>query len=289
MNKKMLRILAVLALLSVGNSGLGQMKPAGAGPDTRIFARRGNVYLKACVFSPQGVKVGPPRAAIVLFYGGGWVAGEPSWAFGRAQHFAERGMVAVAAQYRLSDQKEITPLDAVEDADDAIRWVRSHANEFGIDPDRIAAYGWSAGAHLAACTAILQSPPGNAVSCMPDALVLESPAVAASSDGWFCRLVGSRAKPEDLSPDEHVHSGLPPTIIVEGREDTVTPLPGVQRFVDRMKAANNRCELYVFEGAGHLFTPVGTPDDGYPKPDPIIEAAAFSKLDQFLVSLGYMK
>ena len=115
MNKKMLRILAVLALLSVGNSGLGQMKPAGAGPDTRIFARRGNVYLKACVFSPQGVKVGPPRAAIVLFYGGGWVAGEPSWAFGRAQHFAERGMVAVAAQYRLSDQKEITPLDAVEE------------------------------------------------------------------------------------------------------------------------------------------------------------------------------
>ena len=58
-------------------------------------------------------------------------------------------MEAVAAQYRLSDQKEITPPDAVEDADDAIRWVRSHASELGVDPNRIAGYGWSAGAqHL---------------------------------------------------------------------------------------------------------------------------------------------
>jgi hypothetical protein len=45
----------------------------------------------------------------------------------------------------------------------------------------------------------------------------------------------------------------------------------------------------VFDGVGHLFTPVGTPDDGTPKPDPTIEAAAFAKLDAFLVSLGYMR
>jgi len=289
MNKKLHQLFAFLALLSAGNSGRGQEKPEVVGPESHVFATRGTTDLKVYVFSPKGSKAGPPRAAIVLFYGGGWAAGEPSWAFGRARHFAERGMVAVAAQYRLSDQKEITPLDAVEDADDAIRWVRSHANELGVDADRIAGYGWSAGAHLAACAATIKLPSDKPVSCVPDALVLESPAVAASSDGWFRRLIGSRAKPEDLSPDEHVRSGLPPTVIVEGREDTVTPLPGVQRFVDRMKAANNRCELYVFDGAGHLFTPVGTPDDGYPKPDPQIEAAAFSKLDTFLVSLGYMK
>jgi acetyl esterase len=289
MKKGLHQLFAVLALLFAGSSGLGQEKPTVAGPVSHVFATRGTTDLKAYVFSPQVTKTASPTAAIVLFYGGGWVAGEPSWAFGRAQHFAERGMVAVAAQYRLSDQKEITPLDAVEDAGDAIRWVRTHAGELGVDPNRIAAYGWSAGAHLAASTAIVQLTPDRAVSCVPDALVLESPAVAASSDAWFRRLLGSKAKPEDLSPDEHIRAGLPPTIIVEGREDTVTPLPGVQRFADRMKAANNRCELYVFDGAGHLFTPVGTPDDGYPKPDPAIEAAAFSRLDTFLVSLGYMK
>jgi acetyl esterase len=288
LNKKLPRLFAFITLLSIGSSGHAQEKFAVVGPVGQVFATRGTTDLKVYLFTPQGAKAAP-RAAIILFYGGGWVVGEPSWAFSRAHHFAERGMVAVAAQYRLSDQKGITPLEAVEDADDAIRWVRSHSTELGVDPNRIAGYGWSAGAHLAACAATIKPRFENPVSCVPDALVLESPAVAASSDGWFRRLIGSKAKPEDISPDEHVRSGLPPTVIVEGREDTVTPLPGVQRFVDRMKSANNRCELYIFDGTGHLFTPVGTPDDGSPKPDPKIEAAAFSKLDTFLVSLGYMK
>ncbi len=89
-------------------------------------------------------------AAIVLFHGGGWAMGEPAWAFSRAQHFAERGMVAIAAQYRLSDQKAITPHEAMADARAVIRWVRAHADSLGIDPKRVAAYGWSAGGHLAA-------------------------------------------------------------------------------------------------------------------------------------------
>src|ERR1035438_6873742 len=116
MKTKLHQLFAVLAVLSAGNSGLGQEKPAVAGPESHVFARRETTDLKAYVFSPKGAKAAPSRAAVVLFYGGGWAAGEPSWAFGRAQHFAERGMVAVVAQYRLSDQKEITPLDAVTDA-----------------------------------------------------------------------------------------------------------------------------------------------------------------------------
>ena len=78
------------------------------------------------------------------------------------------------------------------------------------------------------------------------------------------------------------------TVIVTGRQDTVTPLREVQAFADRMKAAGNRCELHVYDGVGHLFTPVGTPDDGYPQPDVAVRSAAFAELDAFLVSLGYM-
>lgn len=216
--------------------------------------------------------------------------GEPSWAFGRAQHFADHGMVAVAVQYRLSDQKEITPADAVEDAKAAMRWVRSRAHDLAVDPQRIAAYGWSAGAHLAASTAVFAARATDAtVSCAPNALVLVSPAVSVTAEGWFRRLLGSKGDPRDLSPDEHVRSGLPPTVIVTGRQDTVTPLREVQTFADRMKAAGNRCELHVYDGVGHLFTPVGTPDDGYPQPDVAVRSAAYAELDAFLVSLGYMK
>jgi acetyl esterase len=289
---KMAALILFTAVLfsSLGAYGPGQEPDSVTGPVEHVFARRGDVDLKAYVFSPQSGKDAGPLAAIVIFHGGGWASGEPAWAFGRAKHFAEHGMLAVAAQYRLSNQKEITPIEAMDDAQEAIRWVRSNAGNLGIDPDRIAAYGWSAGAHLAASAAVFDGPPPKApVSCAPNALVLVSPAVHLDEDGWFQRLLGSRAQSPALSPSHHIRPGLPPTIIVEGRQDTVTPLAGVQKFVDHMRQAGNRCELYVFDGAGHLFTPVGTPDDGWPKPDPKIEAAAFSKLDEFLVSLGYMK
>lgn len=288
MRKRARCLSVVLALASFGTSGLGQEKPT-TNPLRQVYAGRGDAELAAYVFQPES-KAARPRAAIVLFHGGGWAMGEPSWAFGRARHFAAHGMVAVAVQYRLSDQKEITPADAVEDARTVIRWVRSRAGDLGVDPKRIAAYGWSAGAHLAASTAVFDAVPADAtVSCAPSALVLVSPAVSVAADGWFRRLLGSKGDPHDLSPDEHVRSGLPPTVIVTGRQDTVTPLPGVQAFADRMQAAGNRCELHVFDGVGHLFTPVGTPDDGYPKPDAAVESAAFARLDEFLVSLGYMK
>ena len=125
------------------------------------------------------------------------------------------------------------------------------------------------------------------MSCVPNALVLESPAVAAAADQWFQHRVGSRTDVRRLSPDENIRPGLPPTIIVEGRTDTVTPLAGVQRFAERMRAAGNRCDLHVFDGAGHLITPAGTPDNGIPQPDPAIEAAAFARFDSFLRELGY--
>ena len=62
-------------------------------------------------------------------------------------------MVTVAVQYRLSDQKNVTPLDAMADARAALRWIRDAADSFHIDPKRIAAYGVSAGGHLAVMAA----------------------------------------------------------------------------------------------------------------------------------------
>jgi len=215
--------------------------------------------------------------------------GEPQWAFPRAKHFAERGMVAVAAQYRLSDQKEITPLEAMADARAVIRWVRKHADSLGIDPGYIAAYGWSAGAHLATSAAIFDGDSGENISAAPNALVLVSPAVSLASDGWVQRLLRQRGDAQDISPDEHVRRGLPPTLILEGSDDTVTPLSGVKRFCERLRAAGNNCELHVYQGFGHLFTPRGIPDDGMPKPDPAISADAAARADQFLKSLGFLR
>jgi hypothetical protein len=56
-----------------------------------------------------------------------------------------------------------------------------------------------------------------------------------------------------------------------------------------MLAAGNRCDLQVYPDIGHLFTPKGIPDDGWPQPDPAVRDDAYRKADDFLRSLGFMK
>jgi acetyl esterase/lipase len=263
---------------------------ASAIPAEYVYASPGGVDLKAYVFFPRKRETAEPRAAIVLFHGGGWSMGEPQWGFSGARHFAERGLVAVAVQYRLSNEKAgVTPLEAMADAKAALRWTRENAASLGIDPERIAAYGWSAGGHLAASAAIFHDAGSDRrPSPSPNALVLISPAVSLGQDRWVARLLGGRAKASEISPDEHVRPGLPPTLILQGSRDTVTPLPGVQRFCERLRAAGNRCEIHVYDGFGHLFTPPGVPDADWPKPDPATQEDALARADRFLKSLGFM-
>jgi acetyl esterase/lipase len=199
-------------------------------------------------------------------------------------------MVAIAAQYRLSNQTTITPLEAMDDARAVIRWMRANAASLRIDSNRIAAFGWSAGGHLAASAAIFEdSSSQKEVSAVPNALILVSPAVDLEKDGWVKRLLGSRADISSISPVSHVRNGMPPTIILQGDVDTVTPLAGARLFHDRMRVAGNRCELHVFRGYGHLFTPSGIRDDEWPQPDPRIQDEAYKKVDEFLASHGFLK
>jgi acetyl esterase/lipase len=283
-------IVGALVLLGCAPAARAQKGSPVADPVEHVFAIRDGDSLEAYVFEPGAARKGKPRAAVVVFYGGGWVLGEPSWAFGRARHFADRGMVAVAPRYRLSDRQGVSPLEAMADARAAFRWVRSNAHALGIDPGRIAAYGWSAGAHLAASAAIFgDSASRDSISSAPNALVFVSPALDLESDGWAQELLGKRASAASVSPAAHVRKGLPPTIIFQGESDTVTPLAGARLFCERMRAAGNRCELHVYPGVGHLFTPVGVRDDGWPQPDLTVQADAMGKADAFLKSLGFIR
>lgn len=244
--------------------------------------------LRLDMFEPQTGSA--PRAAIVLFHGGGWSVGEASWIHPTARLLAEQGMVAISVEYRLSDQKTVTPFDAVADARAAIRWVRANAAELGVDPARVAAGGISAGGHLAASTAVFDEPGGASMSARPDLLVLWSPAVAVANDGWFTRLSGGPAQAAALSPDRHVRAGLPPAILLQGAEDSVTPAAGAARFCDRMRQAGNVCELVIYPAVGHLFTrnlqQQEEPD--YKAIDMAIDADADRKAIAFLQQRGFI-
>ncbi len=291
MKKSVVMLVAWWAFAGLsGSAPWAQGRKTEEQPQTHVFTPVNGVDLKAHVFRPAQEPPGAPRSAIVLFHGGGWYMGEPEWVFSRARRFAALGLVAVAAQYRLSDQKTISPLEAMADARAVIRWTRANSARLGINPDRIAAYGISAGGHLAASAAIFSEPAErDQASAAPNALVLVSPALQLEGDPWPQRLLGSRASASSISPVSHVRTGLPPTLILQGDVDTVTPLAGAQLFCQRMRAANNRCDLTVYRGFGHVFTPAGSRDDAMPQPDPKIAAEASVKADEFLASLGYVK
>ena len=258
----------------------------------QVYKKEHGFKLEAHLFSSD-LNPMEKKAAIVIFHGGGWNSGNPSWAFGRARHFADLGMLSVAAQYRLTNEHDITAVESMADARDLVIWLKAHADSLNLNPDNIVGYGWSAGAHLISSAAIFPtSDPETGLSSAPNALVLLSPAVSLPRgegwERWTYNVLGTKATVDEVDPVAHVREGLPPTIILQGKDDTVTPLEGVKSFSDLMNASENHCELWVYEGVGHLFTPSYLPDNGWPKPDKEVQEKAYAQIDLFLKAQGYI-
>lgn len=248
--------------------------------------------LKIYRILPSDYNSNKKYSAIVIFHGGGWSMGEAAWGFSSAKHYASKGMIAFSVQYRLQDLKKgITPYESVLDAQKAIRWVRQNATKFSINENKIASYGWSAGAHLATCASVFENlhAPDEKISSAPNLLLLKSPALSLLQYQNFQKRLLDKINVQDISPAEFVSKNTPPTIIVIGRDDTVTPLQGSELFKKNMDIQNNECELIIYDGVGHLFTPSSEPDDGWPNPDKKIVRDAQEKMDTFLKEYNYIQ
>jgi acetyl esterase/lipase len=226
------------------------------------------------------------RPCIVLFHGGGWVKGSPGQFTEHSKYFASRGLVAVQVQYRLlKGLPRDTPMDVcIKDARSAMRWVRSHAAELGIDPNRIASAGGSAGGHLAAHIGMVDVPMDDpqddlSVSAKSQAMILFNPAYDLRPDGPVGERVGDRSA--ELSPMHNISPGDPPAIVFLGTNDRVIPVSTAEAFDQKMKAAGNRSELMLFEGMPHGFFNFGRYDN-----KPYYETVVAA--DRFLVSLGWL-
>ena len=120
-----------------------------AEPITRIYKKVADRELKLTIVNPSDWKASDQRPAMVFFHGGGWTSGGPTQFTQHSEYLATRGMVCIQVEYRLIKKGDSgPPIDCVHDAKSAMRWVRVHAAELGIDPNRIGAGGGSAGGQL---------------------------------------------------------------------------------------------------------------------------------------------
>jgi acetyl esterase/lipase len=290
----------ILAVMLIGFVLPAQAQRPGYPPEipgarTEIYRSAEDVDLRAWIVEPSGHSADNRRPAIVFFFGGGWNGGTPGQFRQHAAYLAERGMVAILVDYRVRSRQGTLANVAVSDAKAAIRWTRAHADRLGIDPNRIAASGGSAGGHLAAATAMLaghdDAQDGAGTNSEPNALVLFNPVlITAPVPGQPApeaeRLEKLRARlgaePESMSPFHNVRPELPPTIIFHGENDKTVPYRSAEAFTDAMTAAGNRCELVGYPNQGHGFFNAHREDNSAYRD-------TLGRMDEFLVSLGWLE
>ena len=173
------------------------------------------------------------------------------------------GVSAFVLKYRLGP-KYHHPIE-LGDAQRAIRIVRSRAQEFAVQPDRIGMMGFSAGGHLAstAATHFDNGKPGatdaiDRVSSRPDFLILGYPVIstdpAVAHAGSVKNLLGDNPDPkllEDLSNDLRVTPQTPPTFIFHTNADTAVPAENSVRFYLALRKAKVPAEMHIFENGPH--------------------------------------
>lgn len=282
------------------------MAPTRPAPEAIVFKRIGEQDLKLYIYRPVGLTTGERRPALVCIHGGAWRAGGADVFFPHAAYFAARGFVGVSIEYRLLTQ----PLDGVSmgdclaDCKSAMRYLRAHSAELGIDPTRIAVIGDSAGGHLAGALGTVpefDDPSDDlAINATPDAMILCNPIVDVTEGSGINFIIRSAALDKTsspaaqvptpahlelarkLSPLHRVHVGQPPTLLMHGLQDRIVTPEQARRFDAAYRAVGNRCDLVLLPDASHAFVMTN-----YRATEPEV-VAVIRRVDEFLISLGWL-
>ncbi len=241
--------------------------------DARVKVEEGVVFgvggareLRCDVYRPLAATGAVP--GLLLLHGGGWRRGSRAIMRGFGLRVGREGYVCVAAEYRLIGESPWPA--AIHDVKAALRWMRANAANLGIDPERIAVQGNSAGAHLALLAAGTPNRPelegdgGNAgVSTHVGAVVAIYPPTVFHFDGPrpsgavpAVALLGETGTADaawQASPQAHVSPAFPPTFLIHGSADRVVPPSSSQRMYELLNAARVPVDFHMFAGLPHGF------------------------------------
>lgn len=250
------------------------------------------VELRLHVFMQKQEEGAAKRPAIVFFFGGGWVGGTPLQFYPHCKDLAERGMVAIAAEYRVRGKHGTPPQACVEDGKSAIRYVRKIAKALNVDPDRIVAAGGSAGGHVAACTGVIEGFEAEGedkkISSKPNLMILFNPVIDTSPKNGYGAKKVAGGDPLVISPLHHAHKDQPPSLIFHGDADKTVKIDSIRAFNAKSEKLGADCRLVEYEGAGHGF--FNHSDFRKQKVgDPNYYELTMAQVVKFLAKHGYVK
>jgi acetyl esterase/lipase len=204
------------------------------------------------------------RPAVLFIHGGGWRSFSKDGMESPARRLAGAGYVTASINYRLSPEA-VFPAH-IQDVNCALAFFRSRADEYGLDPDRVAVMGYSAGGHLASllgvagdvaefqpdCSAGVTGPPNAVISGAGP----EDMALMPQGDAVTEFLGGTLAEIPEIytlaSPIAHVDAGEPPFLLVHGTGDWFVDIEQSEAMRDVLRAAGNDARLLSLRGGGHL-------------------------------------
>ncbi|MEO8218856.1 MAG: alpha/beta hydrolase [Acidobacteriota bacterium] len=202
------------------------------------------------VYSPERTNSG---AAVVVFPGGGYsVVAIDLEGTEACQWLTSRGITCVLLKYRVPCDR-VGPyrkcVSAQQDAQRAVRLVRTRATEWGIDPHKIGVLGFSAGGHMVAAISTDFEQPrypavdeADKVSCRPDFAIALYPGHLAVEERNFV-----------LNPDIKVTSQTPPTLLVQATDDPVDPVENSLVYYSVLQKAGVPAEMHLYAKGGHAF------------------------------------
>jgi acetyl esterase/lipase len=238
-----------------------------------VYTQRHGQDLTFDTFRPMR----PNGLGIVVMVSGGWRSGPESFRSWMAAPLLRRGYTIFAVSHL--SQPQATVMEIVEDVSRGVRFIRHHAHEYGIDPNRIGVTGGSAGGHLSLMLATRGGPgapdaadPVDRESSAVQAVAIFFPVTDLLNLGRSTENLGDGGPPKsfvkafgpqatdlaawkrigrEMSPIYYVAADLPPILIFHGGADTLVPPDQSERFVARVREAGGTIELVVRPGKQH--------------------------------------
>ncbi|GCE14801.1 alpha/beta hydrolase [Tengunoibacter tsumagoiensis] len=238
-----------------------------------LFKTVDGIDLFMDIIRPQELPA-EPLPVVIYIHGGGWESGDRKGRNGES--FARQGFFTASIQYRLSHQATFPA--QIEDVKDAVRWLRSHAEEYHIDPARIGVIGHSAGGHLAALlgTSTAGEPTDDPKSASVQAVVDLSGLTDLQKLGdWYdaptsfvSRFLGGSAQEmvqlaRQANPISYVNWDVPPFLIIHGDQDEAVPYTQAELLAAALKEVGGDVTLKLLPGENHTFS--AQSQDGFDK------------------------